>query len=69
MLYIRETLYVYKSNSWGFFFLPCNAIFFFILFPLMKNIFPKSIYIGTFYGTFHSFYIFDISTKPASSKK
>lgn len=35
----------------------------------MKNIFPKSIYIGTFYGTFHSFYIFDISTKPASSKK
>lgn len=51
----------------AFFFLPCNAIFS-TLFPLMKNIFPKSIYIGTFYGTFHSFYIFDISTKPASSK-
>lgn len=49
---------------------PCNAIFFFFLpFPLMKNIFPISIYFGTFYSIFHSFYISDITAKPASSRK
>lgn len=69
----RETVYIYmyvdQMLLFFYFFCFLAMFFFFFTHTLNEKHFPISIYFGTFYGIFHSFYIFDVSAKPLRSRK